>query len=75
LENLTQKYVNPCVLDLKMGSQPHNPLKYEKQIKKIQSSTSATQGFRISGMQVGRKFFNKYWGRSVTDENIVSSLS
>jgi hypothetical protein len=50
-------------------------LKYEKQIKKIQSSTSATQRFRISGMQVGRKFYDKYWGRSVTDENIVNSLA
>jgi hypothetical protein len=48
---------------------------------KIKNSTSGNFGFRISGMEVFNTldkriiFRNKYWGRSIKDEDIMQSLA
>ena len=53
-----------------MGSKAYNPKKIERQTNKMAKSTSLIQGFRINGMQVNDTFYNKYWGRSVKNEDI-----
>ena len=69
IENLTSSMKHPCMMDLKMGSVPYNPKKTEKQLLKINSSTSGKLGFRVCGLEVFQSktkkiiFRNKYWGR------------
>lgn len=56
LENIAYRYRNPCVLDLKIGTQQHGDdtpqEKIVRKMKKVASSTSSTLGVRIGGMQV-----------------------
>jgi hypothetical protein len=49
MEDLRQGFAFPCILDIKMGSKAYNPLKIERQNKKLNSSSSCSHGFRLCG--------------------------
>ena len=56
LEDLTRHYKQPCILDIKMGTRSYpddaSAHKRARHIEKCQSTTSASLGARICGMQV-----------------------
>ena len=56
LENLVSRYKYPCILDLKVGTRQYaddvSAAKKARKIAKTQSTTSATLGLRLTGMQV-----------------------
>ena len=65
LKNLSQDMEKPCVLDIKLGSKPYNPAKWERQKWKASISTSSNLGFRLCGFSYYnssdyKQFINKY---------------
>ena len=84
LENLVSRYIFPCVLDLKVGERQYSddvsPTKKARKMAKSASTTSATLGLRLTGMQVylhskGKYLcHNKYFGRDLTDDSFINTL-
>eukprot|EP00638_Chattonella_subsalsa_P021093 CAMPEP_0117889682 /NCGR_PEP_ID=MMETSP0950-20121206/22763_1 /TAXON_ID=44440 /ORGANISM="Chattonella subsalsa, Strain CCMP2191" /LENGTH=379 /DNA_ID=CAMNT_0005748571 /DNA_START=65 /DNA_END=1202 /DNA_ORIENTATION=- len=85
LEDLTQTFENPCILDLKMGIRQHginvSSEKVKSQTLKARSTTSFKLGFRFNGMQVWNKQnldyvnYSKYWGRNISVDGVPKALS
>lgn len=84
LQNLTINYAQPCVMDLKLGTQTYEPnappAKRERERSKCSSQVDV--GFRIVGMRVydphhpdadetGFRFWDKQYGRSLASEEQV----
>jgi hypothetical protein len=84
LENLTAGMTEPCLLDIKIGWLPYNPLKMERQAWKITESSQGTHGFRMCGFRgfkrnKGNKgtgfFVDKYIGRKVKGPDLPNQLA
>eukprot|EP00301_Raphidiophrys_heterophryoidea_P002913 c11344_g1_i1.p1 GENE.c11344_g1_i1~~c11344_g1_i1.p1 ORF type:complete len:388 (+),score=95.51 c11344_g1_i1:305-1468(+) len=84
LENICSRFSRPCVLDLKMGTRHYGEFadaqKRERAIRKCQTSTSSTLGFRICGMQVYHPRsdrmarWNKNFGRALNEASVLDAF-
>ncbi|KAG8231313.1 hypothetical protein J437_LFUL006969 [Ladona fulva] len=84
LENLTARFKQPCVLDLKVGTRQYgdsaSPAKVRSKMMKVATTTSGKIGLRLGGMQVyqvtTRRFLcrNKLFGRALTIEGFRMAL-
>lgn len=81
LENLTEGFVKPCVMDLKVGAETYGP--DASDLKKVQedakyTGTKGPLGFSVTGIishdQNGSKRLNKSFGRSLSVDNIDQVL-
>ena len=85
LENLTEKFAYPCVLDLKMGTRLWD--NYEPESKKqtktrrARESTSEKLGVRLGGMEVydtaqaSYHVLDKYYGRSLSVQEFKTTVA
>ncbi|XP_046396564.1 inositol hexakisphosphate kinase 1-like isoform X2 [Ischnura elegans] len=84
LENLTARFKQPCVLDLKIGTRQYgdsaSPAKVRSKMMKVVTTTSGKLGLRLGGMQVyqvtTRRFLcrNKLFGRTLTVDGFRMAL-
>mmetsp|Transcript_13222 Transcript_13222/g.40646 ORF Transcript_13222/g.40646 Transcript_13222/m.40646 type:complete len:322 (-) Transcript_13222:189-1154(-) len=84
MENLTHGYRNPCVMDIKVGTRPWGVdvvgAKLDRQLKKLERTTSKVLGFRLTGMKVwspSQRSYNVYgkdFGHDLTPENMQEAL-
>ena len=84
LEDLTQNYENPCILDLKMGTQTHADFASTSNIAKHQQrnqySTTSKLGIRICGSlwhdpKTGHSIKkDKFYGRSLNIPDFIKEL-
>jgi hypothetical protein len=83
LDDLCSSYKNPCIIDIKMGTQTFEPTasisKKERELLKYKYQSE--MGFRIAGFQVydiisktNRKI-NKTFGRSILPHQVSEALS
>ena len=83
LEDVTNNHKKPHVLDLKVGTQQHGTHESEAKIKsktfKCKTTTSATLGLRVGGMQYFDKqghliVRGKKWGRQLKDHHLKEAV-
>jgi len=84
IEDLTQYYEKPCILDVKIGvssvGEDASPEKRAAMEKKDKGTTTQSLGMRITAMKVYQastkdfKSLDKSWGKSVTQDKMTKSL-
>jgi len=84
IEDLTQYYVKPCILDVKIGTssvgEDASPEKKASMEKKDKGTTTVSMGMRITAMKVYQAktgnfvTYDKPWGKKVTPETMAESL-
>ncbi|XP_061186100.1 inositol hexakisphosphate kinase 3-like [Saccostrea echinata] len=85
LENLVAPYRFPCVMDLKMGTSHRSPEASEAKRRMLEerwlSSTSASLGFRMCGIQVYKNdtksyvSHDKYFGRGLDKNGVRDEMN
>jgi inositol-hexakisphosphate kinase len=85
LENLTSKYKNPCVVDLKLGIRMYaddaSEEKKQSQKRKADKTTSKDLGIRLCGMQYydssssTYQCIDKYYGRKLDQSGLKKLLN
>jgi len=85
IEDLTQYYKKPCILDVKIGTtsvgEDATPEKRAAMELKDKGTTTQSLGMRITAMKVYQtatddfKSYEKTWGKKVTTETVVESLT
>eukprot|EP01095_Lingulamoeba_sp_RSL-Kostka_P002793 TRINITY_DN13710_c0_g1_i1.p1 TRINITY_DN13710_c0_g1~~TRINITY_DN13710_c0_g1_i1.p1 ORF type:complete len:415 (-),score=124.78 TRINITY_DN13710_c0_g1_i1:21-1211(-) len=84
LEDLTQDFSKPCIMDIKIGTRAHGDdstvKKVRSQTLKCNTTTSKDLGLRICGYQVYEcnndeyRYFHKYQGRELTKMNFHEEM-
>lgn len=84
LEDISCRFGEPCVLDLKMGTRHYAETadreKKARSIRKCRESTSSALGFRVCGMQVYHERTSQFlrrdksYGRKLTHDTVDNSL-
>ncbi|KAK0395609.1 hypothetical protein QR680_001356 [Steinernema hermaphroditum] len=84
LENITSKFLRPCVIDLKLGTRQHGddatPEKKISQKKKCAKTTSQTMGLRLCGLQYFDdsvdmfQCVDKYCGRNMDKKGLIDMI-
>uniref|UniRef100_A0A914V8W9 Kinase n=1 Tax=Plectus sambesii TaxID=2011161 RepID=A0A914V8W9_9BILA len=82
LEDVTAKFHRPCVTDIKIGAQTHDPTASQEKIayEKRKCPQAAQIGFRLLGMKVYDASTlrviskDKAWGKTLQAEQIPSAL-
>ncbi|KAJ2019357.1 hypothetical protein GGI03_001559 [Coemansia sp. RSA 2337] len=80
LENLTDGYEKPCILDVKIGTRIHDidatPEKVAKMLGKAQETTTGSLGVRICGMSVqGTTGQERDWFAKLTVDTIREAFA
>jgi 1D-myo-inositol-tetrakisphosphate 5-kinase/inositol-polyphosphate multikinase len=83
LENIVKDMDNPSIMDVKMGTRLYDdeatPEKRDKMINLVNTTTSKTIGFRISGIKVFKegnyKVYGKDFGKSLTEDTIGQGIN
>jgi hypothetical protein len=83
LEDLTQDFLRPCLVDFKMGQQTYEPnASCDKKSREERKYPYQSEiGFRITGMKVWNSLsnsydgFDKHFGRSVTPEQVLTAVA
>lgn len=80
IENLTQGYSKPCIMDIKIGAKTYGPDANQEKITKQDASYRGTKkpfGFSVLGMSIftgdGKETFkilNKDYGKGLNEENV-----
>ncbi|ORX62653.1 SAICAR synthase-like protein [Hesseltinella vesiculosa] len=84
LENIVSGFVQPCIVDIKLGYHIYEDTADEKKkakmIRNAQGTTTESMGLRISGMKVfqpqehGYIVYPKQYGRDRTKDNFIQGL-
>jgi len=85
LEDLTQYYKKPCILDVKIGvtsvGEDASPEKRESMAAKDKKTTTHSEGLRVTAMKVfqeetaGWVALDKPWGQALKAEDLTAALS
>ncbi|KAJ2000919.1 hypothetical protein GGI04_003956 [Coemansia thaxteri] len=80
LENLVDGYENPCIVDIKIGTQLHDvdapPEKVARMMKKAKATTVGTHGVRVCGMMVpGVSSPSRDWLAGLTADTIGDAFA
>lgn len=82
MEDLTHDFINPFIIDLKLGTRQYGinltPAKIESQKRKCAKSTSSSLGVRLCGLQTWEhnkpQILDKYYGRFLNQQEFMDNI-